>query len=67
MTLREIRSNCGNLQDETLHARLLNSSGLFLDFSWVTVPAQSGVQAPGQIGSEDNFRVATIRLDKEGA
>ena len=48
--------------DETLHARLLNSSGLFLDFSWVTVPAQSGVQAPGQIGSEDNFRVATIRL-----
>ncbi len=36
MTLREIRSNCGNLQDEALHARLLNSSERFLDFSWVT-------------------------------
>jgi hypothetical protein len=36
MTLREIRSNCGNLQCETLHARLLNSSGMFLDFSWGT-------------------------------
>ncbi len=30
------RSNFGNLHDETLHARLLNSSGLFLDSSWVT-------------------------------
>ena len=30
------RSNCGNLQDQALHARLLNSSGLFLDLSWVT-------------------------------
>jgi predicted enzyme related to lactoylglutathione lyase len=29
---REIRSNCGNLQDQTLHARLLSSSGLFLDY-----------------------------------
>jgi len=36
MTPREIRSNCGNLQDQALHTRLLNSSGLFLDFSWVT-------------------------------
>ena len=36
MTLREIRSNCGNLQDQTLHARLLDSSELFPDFSWVT-------------------------------
>jgi len=37
MTLREIRSNCGNLQDQALHARLLNSSGLFLECSWVTL------------------------------
>ena len=36
MTLREIRSNCGNLQSQPLHASLLNSSGLFLDFSWIT-------------------------------
>src|SRR5258708_39044442 len=31
MTPREIRSNCGNLHDQMLHARLLSSSGLFLD------------------------------------
>jgi hypothetical protein len=31
MTPREIGSNCGNLQNQTLHARLLSSSGLFLD------------------------------------
>ena len=37
MTLREIRSNCGKLQDQTLHARLLDSSELFSDFSWVTL------------------------------
>ena len=36
MTRREIRSNCGSLQDQPLHARLLNSTGLFLDLSWVT-------------------------------
>jgi len=35
MTLREIRSNCGNLQSQRLHASLQSSSGLFLDFSWV--------------------------------
>jgi len=29
-------SNCGNLQDQPPHAKLLNSSGLFLDFSSVT-------------------------------
>jgi hypothetical protein len=28
-----IRSNCGNLQDQTLYARLLSSSGLFLDYA----------------------------------
>jgi hypothetical protein len=37
MTLREIRSNCGKLQDQTLHASLLDSSELFSDFSWVTL------------------------------
>jgi hypothetical protein len=31
MTLRGIPSNCGNLQSQTLHASLLNSSGLFPD------------------------------------
>jgi len=36
MTLREIRSNCGNLQSQPLHANLPNTPGLFLDFSWVT-------------------------------
>jgi hypothetical protein len=40
MTLREIRSNCDDLQDQALRARLLNSSGLFLDFSWVTSSSQ---------------------------
>src|SRR5258707_7705214 len=33
MTPREIRSNCGNLQDPTLHTRLPGSSGLFLDYA----------------------------------
>jgi len=36
MTLREIRSNCGNLQSQPPRGSLLNSSGLFLDFSWIT-------------------------------
>jgi len=36
MTLREIRSNCGNPQSPALHTSLVNSPGLFLDFSWVT-------------------------------
>src|SRR5216684_4659254 len=36
MTLREIRSNCGNPQSPALHISMLNSPGLFLDFSWVT-------------------------------
>jgi hypothetical protein len=36
MTLRGIRSNCGNLQRRTLHTSLLNNPGLFLDFSWCT-------------------------------
>src|SRR4029077_16579187 len=36
MTLREIRSNCGSLKFQTPKARLQGSSGLFLDFSWVT-------------------------------
>lgn len=35
-TLREIRSNCGNLQSQPPHASLLNSPGRFLDFSWAT-------------------------------
>ena len=33
---REIRSNCGSLRFQTPKARLQSSSGLFLDFSWVT-------------------------------
>src|SRR5438477_694446 len=37
MTLREIRSNCGNLQSQPLHASLPNGPGLFLDFSWVKI------------------------------
>jgi len=43
MTLREIRSNCGNPQSPALHTSLLNSPGLFLDFSWVT-GKQEGTQ-----------------------
>jgi glyoxylase I family protein len=34
--LREIRSNCGNLQSQPPRGSLLNSSAPFLDFSWVT-------------------------------
>ena len=40
MTLRGIRSNCGNLRFQTLQARLQSSSGLFLDFSWVAADAE---------------------------
>ena len=39
MTLREIRSNCGNLKRKASRLRgsfLLDSPALFLDFSWVT-------------------------------
>ena len=35
MTLREIRSNCGNLKSQPPRGSLLNSPALFLDFSWV--------------------------------
>jgi glyoxylase I family protein len=35
-TLTGIRSNCGNLQSQPPRGSLLNSPGLFLDFSWVT-------------------------------
>ena len=45
--LNEILSNCGNLRDQPL-ARLLRSSGLFLDLSWLggqpfKSPAMAGV------------------------
>ncbi len=36
MTLREIRSNCGNPQGPALHTSLLNSPRLFLDSFRVT-------------------------------
>ena len=46
-TRKEILSNCGNLRDQPL-ARLLRSSGLFLDLSWLggqpfKSPAMPGV------------------------
>jgi hypothetical protein len=56
MTLREIRSNCGSLRFQTPKARLQSSSGLFLDFSWVTGKPET------ETGPLGNFRLADFRV-----
>jgi hypothetical protein len=65
MTLREIRSNCGNRRFQTLKARLQSSPGLFLDFSWVyeqlgSYPLTGFVRSPGGVYP----RIVECRLGK---
>jgi hypothetical protein len=60
MTLKAIRSNCGNLQSQTLCTSLLNSSGLFPDRSWVTGNSEDYLFAESDRGGESAAAVYSL-------